>query len=545
MKRILSFVLCISIIMSLGVFVSAVNFSDLADEHWAYASIKTLVEEGTINGYEDGTFKPNKSVTRAEFVKMLGKWNQKYQGKYNDISENHWAYEYIMWSGLDPIGTDIYPDVEIKRSDVINLIWKRNGSVKHDLAPSIISSQGTNPDATSWAYTIGLVKGDDGLNLRLDSSLTRAEAATLIIRSRELVAAGNKNNFLDVVDENILKTTYESLDLLDVAYSSDRTITYGELARMAIVFGADGKTIQFVGNDLLDSNNKPVEFFEHQYTNEMFILSSKIWGAGYYTPKKIDEPATVQDAISAIMYGFARRGTTPTDLGVMDAYYPDCTDAKSTTRENMYLSYACTKGIKLTTDKNIGANSKITLKQYSALLVQFNDAIGLAISYSNGSKNNTKISTYLPDYPENYKDFKNIIQGAPIGLYSLKGDNVLAKSSYNVINMFAFAYEGYFNEVRVLAKNRTGYDMETVFYPSLSYKQNNRISFVGKFIVKEKSGSPKEVLLDELFKEVLKVHTGYKIKTDTEFFVVFETFEPVLNNYLPYDEAYIKAIYTK
>ena len=116
MKKLVSLVLCISMIMSLCLCVNAAGFSDLTADHWAYNDIDTLVKEGTINGYTDGTFKPSKTVTRAEFAKMIGKWTVQSSVAYTDISPQHWAYDYIMWSGLDPVDTLIRPDEEIKRS---------------------------------------------------------------------------------------------------------------------------------------------------------------------------------------------------------------------------------------------------------------------------------------------------------------------------------------------------------------------------------------------------------------------------------------------
>ena len=73
MKKIISLVLSLCMLMTLTICVNAASFTDLASNHWAYDNINTLVSEGTINGYSDGTFKPSKSVTRAEFVKMTGK----------------------------------------------------------------------------------------------------------------------------------------------------------------------------------------------------------------------------------------------------------------------------------------------------------------------------------------------------------------------------------------------------------------------------------------------------------------------------------------
>ncbi len=545
MKKIISLTLCVLMIMSMCVCVSAVNFSDLASDHWAHENIQKLVTEGTINGYSDGTFKPNKSVTRAEFVKMIGKWDQKYAGTYPDLSENHWAYEYIMWSGLDAIDNKIYPDVPILRSDVINLIWKRNGSPKNSLAPGAISSQGTNKDATSWAYTIGLMKGDDGLNLRLNSSLTRAEAATLIIRSRELVQKNAKNNFIDVVDENVLKNTFESLDLLEgKPYDADKVLTYGEVARMTIVFGFDGSDIRFIGTDLLNSKEEEFKELGHEYDNEMFILSANVWGDDYYTKAKIDAPITKQDAISAMMYGFAKRGTLPITVGEKNNYYPDCKDANSTSWENLYLTFANKNGIKLKAGSNLGAQENITIKEYSAFLTQLNEIVGLGIAYTSEGKVNAKVNTAVATMPESFKDFKHTIDGAPLEVYQAKKIHISAESSYRVVNLLSVAYQGYLSEVAGLTKSRTGVQIHYTYYPALSFKQDGKVIFTGKFVINETEDNT-AVSVDTLLADVIKKPTGLTATKDNEIYVVFETYGPLMDIYLPYNEAYAKAVYVK
>lgn len=534
MKRVVSLILCLCVMLSLGVCASALTFSDLASNHWAHNDIMTLVNEGTINGYEDGTFKPSKSVTRAEFVKMIGKWDQKYQGTYTDLPENHWAYEYIMWSGLDSVGTVIYPDAEIKRGEVINLIWKRNGSPKHNLAPKAITKQGTNPDATSWAYTIGLMKGDDGLNLRLDSSLTRAEAATLIIRSREVIAANAKNNFIDLVSDELLATVYNSLNLGQGEYSANEVFTYGEIARMVMTFGADGSDIVYGGNDIVSS-----ELFEHKYSKDMYTLSSKVWGKEYYNQSKIEQPATVQDVISAFMYGFVRRGTAPLDMSKLNAYYPDCTDAESTTRENLYLTYACINGIKLYAGENLGANEQINHKKFTALMLQLNSIIGLGVSYVNGEKTNAKINTYLYSYPLNFKDYYAIIENVPAGVYSLKSDATNASEYYKMASLCEFVFNDYLAGVKALAKSQTGYDVDTTYYPALTYEENGKTVFVAKISVKGEDGT---VSVDRLLEKVLKEPSGKNVKLGSEFYVVFETYESLMDVYLPISGAYVKEV---
>ena len=102
MKKAIALLVTFLITASMMVVASATSFSDLAAEHWAYNNVMTLVSEGTVNGYEDGTFKPSTTVTRAEFVKMIGKWDRAYNGTITDLSTAHWGYDFIIWSGLEP-----------------------------------------------------------------------------------------------------------------------------------------------------------------------------------------------------------------------------------------------------------------------------------------------------------------------------------------------------------------------------------------------------------------------------------------------------------
>ncbi len=72
MKKFLftSIILILLLIMCIPI-VFAVSFSDLTNEHWAYEPIIEMANKGILAGYPDGTFLPNKSITRAEFAKIL------------------------------------------------------------------------------------------------------------------------------------------------------------------------------------------------------------------------------------------------------------------------------------------------------------------------------------------------------------------------------------------------------------------------------------------------------------------------------------------
>lgn len=54
-----------------GTGSSSTQFSDVKSSHWAYSAVQRAVAKGYVDGYTNGTFKPDTSVSRAEFVKMV------------------------------------------------------------------------------------------------------------------------------------------------------------------------------------------------------------------------------------------------------------------------------------------------------------------------------------------------------------------------------------------------------------------------------------------------------------------------------------------
>ena len=95
MKKLISLVLILTFCAAVfaPAVASAASFTDLTDAHWAYDNIMRLANDGTINGYDDGTFLPEGTVTRAEFVKILNNvfGLTKSSGIVFTDTENHWA----------------------------------------------------------------------------------------------------------------------------------------------------------------------------------------------------------------------------------------------------------------------------------------------------------------------------------------------------------------------------------------------------------------------------------------------------------------------
>ncbi len=76
------------------------SFSDTST-NWAAESIQKLSEQGIVGGYEDGTFKPNATTKRSEFVSVLNRLIQRPNNfneniEFPDLPSTHWAYTSMM-----------------------------------------------------------------------------------------------------------------------------------------------------------------------------------------------------------------------------------------------------------------------------------------------------------------------------------------------------------------------------------------------------------------------------------------------------------------
>ena len=84
------------------------NFSDVPASHWAKRFIDSAYNKGWIKGYPDGSFRPERNLTRAETVTVINRMLARYADEsfvlanqstvkyYNDGTRNHWAYFDIM-----------------------------------------------------------------------------------------------------------------------------------------------------------------------------------------------------------------------------------------------------------------------------------------------------------------------------------------------------------------------------------------------------------------------------------------------------------------
>lgn len=84
---------------------NAVSFSDIAG-HWAQAAVETTAKAGMITGYEDGTFRPNQTLTRAEAVTIVNRALgitplTSAAPQWSDVPAQYWAFSNIQAASVD------------------------------------------------------------------------------------------------------------------------------------------------------------------------------------------------------------------------------------------------------------------------------------------------------------------------------------------------------------------------------------------------------------------------------------------------------------
>ena len=75
------------------------DYTDVASDAWYNNAVSTLSNMGIIDGYEDGTFKPNASITRAEFTAIATRffdYTAEYEGAFNDVTYSDWYADCVQ-----------------------------------------------------------------------------------------------------------------------------------------------------------------------------------------------------------------------------------------------------------------------------------------------------------------------------------------------------------------------------------------------------------------------------------------------------------------
>ena len=186
------------------------SFRDLDTTKWYHEAIDTMLREGLMNGTGNGLFEPNGTLTRAMLVTILwrseGKPAASAQTSFTDVPAGAYYAEAVCWAAANGVvkgvsSTEFGPSKNITRQELVTILWRlaaKKGlnttnaglTVPEFADRSQIAAWAA--EAMSWGCTRGILTGKSANRVDPTGTATRAEAAAMIVRFRNLGTAGEK-----------------------------------------------------------------------------------------------------------------------------------------------------------------------------------------------------------------------------------------------------------------------------------------------------------------------------------------------------------------
>ncbi|MEA3304645.1 MAG: S-layer homology domain-containing protein, partial [Patescibacteria group bacterium] len=186
--------------VTLGVAVvpasAATTFNDDSSiPTWAQGAVQALADEAIISGYEDGSFHPNDTVTRAQFAKIIVlaadgiTIDEDSTSSFSDVEGDFWGVKYIeaaKTAGIVNGNADgtFAPNAAVNRAAAAKMISLAFG-ISMDKAEG--APHFADVPANEWfydyveaVYNYSIVGGYDNGNFGPNDALTRAQAAAMI-----------------------------------------------------------------------------------------------------------------------------------------------------------------------------------------------------------------------------------------------------------------------------------------------------------------------------------------------------------------------------
>ena len=344
-KRILTWLLAVGMLASLLTVpagaANATRFSDVADNYTATA-IETLRLMGVLDGYSNGTFRPNAALTRAQFCKMavyamdggseLGRYST--VTIFPDVKPSFWASSYINMAAKKGIiagfaDGKFKPNQTVTAGQAVTILMRGLGYKDENMGG--VWPQGYMAEAK----TCGLLKST-GITSAY-SALTRGQAAKLFLNLFEAkrgtgegavvlfnYSVGEKEVYLTALDAG-KGTMTAGGTLYDMAHPVTSTSLIGSKGK--VVLNGDGEILTFLpvtgGSGI---SNAAVIIGAN---GSALGLDSLTGGSGY-TIYKNGSPASAADLkkYDVATYSAATNSVVVCDTKV-SVYYEDCTPSPS------------------------------------------------------------------------------------------------------------------------------------------------------------------------------------------------------------------------
>ena len=226
-KKITKFVAIAAAVLMLPVTTFAANFKDISNRHWAKSYIEQCADLGFINGFPDGTFKPNAPIRFTELIKMLSNFlnvseadmqiaESTYGPSLNSLKPTSWVRPYLLKClSKGVIDLDLVNSAAKNGSPSMIKDNAQYAFSRSDTTMLFCRAMGLDPVPTTVTYKdaakikkniipyigalqkVGVLspQGDERGNFRPSDALSRAEVAKMLYVAYAYIEQnGNKIN---------------------------------------------------------------------------------------------------------------------------------------------------------------------------------------------------------------------------------------------------------------------------------------------------------------------------------------------------------------
>src|SRR5665648_660080 len=184
----------VTVICILFTLVSVNAYASSASDiegHWAMDTIQNWIDQGAVKGYEDGTFRPEDSISRAEFMSLVNgifEYIATTNTAFTDVEADAWYANAVGKASAAgyitgyPDGT-IRPDSPISREEAASILVKINQLVVNEAAAGVFTDSATinwSKGAIGAVYSAEIMTGYPDGSFKGQNNIKRGEALVAI-----------------------------------------------------------------------------------------------------------------------------------------------------------------------------------------------------------------------------------------------------------------------------------------------------------------------------------------------------------------------------
>ena len=174
-------------------------FTDVAETDWFHDAVRYVYDNGLMDGVGDGQFAPNATTNRAMVVTILyrlaGEPDVSGDAGFTDVESGLWYSNAVTWAAEKGIvngisETEFAPSGDLTREQLATILYRYAQDQGYDVSaqadlsgfPDAGDIQSYATQALSWAVVEGLLQGFEDDSLQPQSTATRAQIATILMR---------------------------------------------------------------------------------------------------------------------------------------------------------------------------------------------------------------------------------------------------------------------------------------------------------------------------------------------------------------------------